>query len=219
MLNDTTEIDIVSRAEQPNVRNPNRSRASFDSIFEDFLCDVRFEGSELIDLGPGQFDFGELARARGAARIVGIDKDPAVIELGRHKGFDVRPGLLQGLRASAFPEGFDGVFCKFSVSPFWAREDAQIHALVDEVAGLVKAGGWAWFAPWNGVPRRRRLSAARVRQVLDIQAGAFRTHGFDAFDISDDLARRYGITGGVANHALFTLNLPLPDAVARCARL
>lgn len=88
MLTDPAEIEIITRASQANVRDPTRSRRHFEHIFEDFLAAVDLSGHRLLDIGPGQYDFGVMARERGAT-VVGIDRDPAVLELGRHKGFDV----------------------------------------------------------------------------------------------------------------------------------
>ncbi len=218
MLTDPTEIEIISAARQKNVRDPNRSRAPFDRIFADFLPDELFAGTTVIDLGPGQFDFGEMARARGATRVVGFDRDPAVVGLGRHKGFEMVEGRLQELRAADFDGGFGGVFCKFSINAFWGRSLDEVRALTAEVARLVRAGGWSWIAPWNGAKGEAR-SDEEVAAFLIAQADCFREHGYDAIDLGDELSRYYGVHGAVANHALFTRNLALPERVRGCAPL
>jgi hypothetical protein len=218
MLTDPVEIEIISKARQKNVRDPNRSRAHFDRIFADFLPDELFAGADLIDLGPGQFDFGEMARARGATRIVGFDTDPAVVELGRHKGFEVVEGRLQQLRAADYPGGFHGVFCKFSINAFWATSLEEVRAHATEVARLVRPDGWSWIAPWNGVKEDQR-TADEIASYLAAQVACFREHGYDAIELGDELSRYYGVHGAVANHALFTRNLALPERVASCAAL
>jgi len=64
MLTDPEEIRIISIARQKNVRDPNRSREHFHHIFKDFFSKSDFNGLRVLDLGPGQYDFGELARER-----------------------------------------------------------------------------------------------------------------------------------------------------------
>lgn len=218
MLTDPVEIEIISGAKQPGVADPRRSREPFARIFEDFLEGVAFEGARCIDLGAGQHDFGELARKRGA-EVVATDNDPAVLELGRHKGFDSREVQLRKLVAAGLDGPYDGVFCKFSINAFWHLQPGAGRAAVDEIAGLGRPDGWSWIAPWNGVPKKAELSPDATQAVLHDQAAAFRAHGYEAFDLSDELARRFGVSGAVANHALFVRNLPVPPEVAACPSL
>jgi ribosomal protein L11 methylase PrmA len=85
MLTDSIEIEIISKAKQKNVRDPERSRQHFERIYDDFFGSVNYRNKTFLDLGPGQYDFGVLAELRGA-KTVGFDNDPAVLELGKHKG-------------------------------------------------------------------------------------------------------------------------------------
>ncbi len=66
MLTDPVEIEIISKARQKNVAGSRRSRVHFNRIFEGFLKRVKFSKTRVIDLGPGQYDFGVLAMERGA---------------------------------------------------------------------------------------------------------------------------------------------------------
>lgn len=214
MLTDPREIEIASRARQKNIRDKNRSRAHFYNIFEDFLGPLDLTGQRLLDLGPGQFDFGIVARERGA-ETVGIDNDPAVVELGEYKGFKAIYGRIQDVTADSMGGTFDGVFCKFSVNCFWHWDDpAAQDDLVDRIAGLMKPDAWSWIAPWNGVPKAAILSEAEIQETLDRQRERFRHHGYRCFELPRELAARYGVTGTVANHALFTRNL---DVVLRAS--
>lgn len=215
MLTDPREVEIISKARQKNVRDQKRSRKHFESIFQDFLNPIDLTGHDLLDLGPGQYDFGVLALERGA-RTVGIDNDPAVIELGRYKGFEAVYGRIQEMTPEAFGRAFDGLFCKFSINCFWYYDDPEAQdALVDRVVGLMKPDAWSWIAPWNGVPKKAELEQDEVDRVLARQIDRFRHHGFRAFDLSTELATRYGITGAVANHALFVRGLNVPKGVER----
>ena len=195
MLRDPIEIEIASRARQPGIRNPRRPRSHFENVLADFLGDELLQGKRLLDLGPGQWDFAELARERGAQSITGIDNDEAVVELGLYKGFDAVLGDLRDLDAALGP--FDGVFCKFSINAFWAATDEDAAAYARSVAVL---GGWAWIAPWNGAPAS---FTGDVERRLAAQTEGFASCGFEVIQLSDEQTQRYGVTGTVANHPLF----------------
>jgi hypothetical protein len=211
MLRDPVEIEIASRAQQPGIRDPNRPREHFDHIFDDFLRGDVIAARDLIDLGPGQWDFAELARERGVGSVTGIDRDEAVVELGHYKGFRPLLGDLRELDPGELGT-FDGVFCKFSLNAFWAATDDEAVAYVGRIGELVRPGGWSWIAPWNGAPAE--LPQDAIDRRLAAQRSAFREHGFDAYELPVELARRYGVTGRVANHPLFVRELPGPPAAA-----
>ena len=217
MLTDPIEKEIIAKARQKNVRDPSRSREHFERIFKDFLGDVDLNGQLLLDLGPGQFDFGVMARERKAT-VVGIDNDPAVLELGRHKGFKIIEGQIQKLNPDDFPDKFDGIFCKFSINAFWFHDDFdELRKSVNGIVNLMKPDAWAWIAPWNGAPKNANLSENQIREVLSVQRDEFVKHGFQAFNLTTLLAKRYGIHGTTANMALFARNVSIPKKIAGCS--
>ena len=219
MLTDPKEIEIISKAKQKNVRDHKRSRTHFTNIFSDFFKDIIFENCTLLDLGPGQYDLGELARTRGAITH-GIDKDPAVIELGQYKGFPVKQVDLRRFQAHDFDITYDGVFCKYSINAFWFFDDEQNHLKhIRQIGSLIKENGWAWIAPWNGIPKKASLSSAQVSQVLSIQTEEFKRLGFQGFNLTEKLAKYYGVHGSTANRALFLFNLKVPNFLAKCEHL
>lgn len=173
----------------------------------DFFEDRHFAGRRCLDLGPGQYDFGVLARERGAT-VVGIDNDPPVLELGRHKGFEVVAGNLKSLSVASFGAPFDGLFCKFSINCFWFGDNAA--ALADfsrRLAGCVLPDGWLWIAPWNGVPKQNPPDPDAQREILDRQRSLFEAMGCTAIDLTPKVAARYGVRGTVANNVLFVRGL------------
>ena len=211
MLVDPRAIAIMRSARQKGLRNPQRSRQVFENIFADFFAGISWAGTCAFDLGPGQWDFGRMVRPLSCA-VAGADKDDAVCALAKYLGFSCYPlnfqnaGALRGVK-----DTFDGLFCKFSINALWFPDDAAQMTFVDDVAGLLKPGGWAWIGPWNGKRDNPNVDAAHI---LGVQAERFRHHGFRAFDLTEALSVRYGIHGDTANRALFTRNLPVPDAVA-----
>lgn len=204
MLTDPKEIEIISKALQKNVADPNRSRDHFYNIFQDFLGKVSFENTSTLDLGPGQYDLGEILRDKGG-HCWAMERDPAVIELGNHKGFDVVTGDLKKIDPSMFPLKFDGLFCKFSINAFWFHDDLdKLKNHIDNVCSLLKPGGWAWIAPWNGVPKKAGLSETQIKSVLDAQISYFEANGFSYSELNEKETKRYGVSGTVGNNALFT---------------
>ena len=205
MVTNSEEIAIISRARQKNVADPARSREHFCHIFEDFLVNRDLRGQEVLDLGPGQWDFGELCRERGVRTVVGIDSDPAVIELGRYKGFTAlegdlkRPWEIEGMKA------IDGLFCKFSINAFWHADDEfSAQRMIRLYLALVKPGGWAWVAPWNGVPKTLNASERVLSTLVEQQRIWFEEAGFRARELTRQEAIRYGVHGEVFNSPLFT---------------
>ena len=206
MLTDPKEIEIISTAKQKNVRDPKRSRAHFENIFEDFLKDAPFEGN-LLDLGPGQYDFCELARLRGGV-CTGVDFDSPVIELGKYKGFDVVEMNIQKLVSYKFEKKFIGVFNKFALNAFWFHEDEALHReFIFSLCKLIEPTGWAWIAPWNGVPKKVDFSPSQIEDVLNTQKETFMENGFTIHNLKKEEAIYYGINGNVANNVIITKNL------------
>jgi len=210
MLTDPVEIEIISKAKQKNVRDPKRSRQHFERIYADFLSDVDCDNKIFLDLGPGQYDFGVLGSERGAT-TVGFDNDPAVLELGRVKGFEVHDIQLKSSVSEEHLARYDGLFCKFSINAFWFADDLnKLEKSIEALDKLLNGDGWAWIAPWNGVPKNKELTDEQIHNIVAKQNDVFSSLNYEVFDMSDDLARHYGVNGTTQNHALFIKNLSVP---------
>lgn len=210
MLTDSKEIEIISRALQKNIRNPHRSRIHFLRILEDFFSNIQFEEKIFLDLGPGQYDFGVLARERKAS-VYGIDHDPSVLELGKYKNFTVKFQNIMNFKASDFPFQFDGLFCKFSINAFWFFNDDEKHVrFINEIGKSIKPGGWAWIGPWNGLLANQDISKKEINHVLSVQSKSFMELGFSQINLTKKLTKYYGLHGNTCNRALFCLNLNKP---------
>lgn len=213
MLTDPRALAIISRARQRNVAKPDRTGGDFERIFLDFFPDPPgagfFAGKLLLDLGPGQYDFARMVRARGG-RCENIDNDPAVNDLGEYLGFTVHPGNLKRVDLRPFAGRYDGLFCKLSINAFWWPDPQESRDRVRALDGVLHAGGWGWIAPWNGRPAGN-ADAGLARPVLQSQAEAFGACGWTVLDLSERQARSYGLTGRVENHALFLKNLHVPE--------
>lgn len=202
MLEDPKAREIISKARQSNVADPDRSGSDFDNLFADVFSDHDFSGQLVIDLGPGQYDFATRVRERGG-EVHNVDRDPAVVELGRHLGFEVFDHDLRKLRRLELTGRYDGVFCKFSVNAFWPAEPDDVTAATVTITDLLAAGGWGLVIPWNG-PGRRSADDPEIPLRLKLQAKAFRACGWSGYELDDGLCKRWGVTGKVANHVAFT---------------
>ena len=206
MLYDPEEIEIISKATQVNLRDPRRPRAPFVNILEDFISPRQFSAKTILDLGPGQFDLGELTIPFGAV-VDTIDNDPAVIALGRHKGFRVFELDLANLEpyVARHSGQYDGLFCKFSFNAFWFSNPHDVKRHTDQLCALMKEDAWAWLAPWNGsyhgVPERLR------GELLRAQIDSFLAKGFHCLDLNNWQSHRYGVHGLTANRPIFTRHL------------
>jgi hypothetical protein len=207
MLTEKDEIKIISNAKQKNIRDPNRSREPFDRIFHDFFRDTQFQGGVYLDLGAGHYDFGEIIRQRGGECHC-VDKDPAVVELGRYKGFHVIEHDIKKINSDVIEIKYDGVFNKFSLNAFWSwREDERQEEMVANLANFVKPEGWAWIAPWNGVPKKDLLSSSDIERVVSRQKELFLSHQFECITLTKSQSEIYGLTGTIANNVIFIKNL------------
>lgn len=87
MLYNEQEISLMANAIQPNMRK-NGSVASVQHIVQDFFTPDHFQGKHVVDLGPGQCDFLDIAKRFGAITY-GVDFDPCVTELGKLRGHNM----------------------------------------------------------------------------------------------------------------------------------
>lgn len=203
MLTNIHEIKIISKARQKNVRDPKRPRKHFENIFNDFFLNENFNDKIFLDLGPGQYDFGVLAKERGAKQVYAIDNDEAVIELGQYKNFNVKFGDLKKLNYDLFSSKFDGVFCKFSINALWHDNSSFYYNL----ERMLTNKGWAWLAPWNGKKKNSILNKADVARLLDLQVNEFKKRDFEVFILNEEHQIKYGVHGHVENNILITKNL------------
>jgi hypothetical protein len=213
MLEDPRAREIIRRARQPNVADPDRSGSDFSNLFADVFADHDFSGELVIDLGPGQYGFALGVRDRGGV-VHNVDRDPAVVELGRYLGFEVIQQDLRALSELGLAGRYDGVFCKFSVNAFWPAEPQGVRAATAAITELAADGAWGLVMPWNGQGKRPD-DDPEIPMRLELQMEAFRIAGWSGYELNDALCKRWGVTGRVANHVAFATGLqPLDERVS-----
>lgn len=211
MLLDNTEIEIMKTAEQVGLRDPNRSAWPFERIIKDFFEDNHFLDKSVLDLGPGQYDFNELARKKGSKGYA-IDFDPTIIRLGHYKGFEVINADLRTISINTFGHRFDGIFCRSSINAFWfAKNLDRLCEHIENIANLISDDGWGFIVPWNGVSPSLNLTATREQEILQLQQQAFEDQGFCLCEMSEEKANYYGIFYPNQKPTLFLKNLIAPS--------
>ncbi|MDQ7018963.1 MAG: class I SAM-dependent methyltransferase [Robiginitomaculum sp.] len=138
----------MSAAGQHNLRKPDISVESFRLIIKKYLRRSAFKNKRILDIGPGQCDFLDMAKKAGADRTYGCDFDPAVGALGKLRGHDMTiANLKQGWPYKG--EVFDGIFCRGSLNCCWFSSEERLAAFLDDMAASLSPDGWIWIAPWN----------------------------------------------------------------------
>lgn len=148
MLYTNAERSLMAGAIQEGMRSKNIPQRPFANIIADALGKKQLAGRHVLDIGPGQCDFLDIAKQRGA-HTYGVDFDPAIVRLGQLRGHE----MLQANLMQAWPYEaamFDGIFCRGSINCHWfASKGAMLEQFLDQLHAALKPGGWLWIAPWN----------------------------------------------------------------------
>ena len=191
MLFGNDEIEIMANAVQLTLREPTYSDVAYKRIFQDFFCTRDLRGSEILELGPGQYDFARLVEAAGA-KVVGIDHDPAVVALGQKRGYEVIHENFRSFDWGSLAAQFDGLFCRGSINAFWFSEPETLAEFVNNICSVLKPEGWGWITPWNANPTTP--TPGFIREILQAQRQSFERHGFRSYEPTPEIAGRYNIS-------------------------
>ncbi len=99
-------------------------------------------GLSVVDLACGDGIYARKLRRRGAARVVGVDISPEMINLARRAEEATPLGVEYVLADVAdvhLDARFDIAFCSFLFN--YATSRAELRALIESVARLVRPGG------------------------------------------------------------------------------
>lgn len=129
------------------VSNPHRY-AGTRRLFDDCLSGISLTDKRVLELGPGTCCFLDLAKAHGA-NTFGVDKDPAVVELGELRGH----AMLAHDYYKSWPPidaNFDGIFIRGSINCFNLTIPA-LERLLNSIILHTNSGGWLIFIPFNTI--------------------------------------------------------------------
>lgn len=176
MLLDDEEIQIMASALQPQLRERDGTDDNIaKAIYADFLAKRDLTGNRVLELGPGQFDLVRTVAAAGAT-VVAMDHDPAVVALGKKRGYDVILADVTTFDWSSLRGEFDGLISRAAISPTWFRDNEASGAFVDAISSVLRPDGWGWILPWNSGIDSADLD--RVLTILRAQREAFVRNGF-----------------------------------------
>lgn len=165
MLYTEREYRVMEKAVQPNMRKLTNVQP-FINIINDYFSRAHFMGKHILDIGPGQCDFLDLAKKYGAVTY-GVDGDPAVVELGEMRGHKM-------MRVSSFQsewnygtEQFDGMFCRSSINYLSCAflPDGAIE-FVKKLLMSAKPTAWIWIVPWAKCPEGQEDMEKPTRRLI-----------------------------------------------------
>lgn len=191
MLYNEQEISLMANAIQPNMRK-NGSVASVQHIVQDFFTPDHFQGKHVVDLGPGQCDFLDIAKRFGAITY-GVDFDPCVTELGKLRGHDMAEAQNFQKTWPYEKSKFDGIFCRGSLNYYTTVKNGPQDAIVflAKLFSSLKPGGWIWIAPWAKYSEEQTAIAP---EILTLVHTFLKKHGVTIAVPSRGAIAHYGVT-------------------------
>lgn len=190
MLYTDEERAVMAQAIQEGMRSKNVLRAPFVNVIADALRPEQFAGCRVLDIGPGQCDFLDLAKQHGA-QTYGVDFDPAIVRLGQLRGHEMQ--LANLMQTWPYEAGmFDGIFCRGSINCYWfTAKGTALEQFLDQVHSALRPGGWMWIAPWNRpVAGSAADSQEEVKAIINAWAA---TNGIELWHPDSTHINRYGI--------------------------
>lgn len=188
MLYSQAEIDIVKDAQEPGIRNPQRPRIHFERIIGRFFKNYDFKDKVILDLGPGQYDFCELVRQKGAIPYA-IELDESVVRLGQYKKIEVLKGNLTDTKVyESFKGKIDLLFCRGSINCSWFKDKNEHEEYLNNMLSVLKENGSAWISPCN-----EPATAPFYQNCLETQLEFFERNNFYTFKTHKVQAYMYGI--------------------------
>ncbi len=116
-------------------------------LIDEFLPDYYFEGKRILELGPGQCDFLDVAKRKGAETF-GVDFDPAIVKLGTYRGHSMTlANLYQGWPLRG--QKFDGIYSRVSTNIYRYKELDALRRFLADIAASMELGAWFLWVPFN----------------------------------------------------------------------
>lgn len=190
MLYNEQEISLMANAIQPNMRNKT-SIVPFQHIVQDFFTQEHFQGKHVVDLGPGQCDFLDIAKHCGAITY-GVDFDPCVTQLGKLRGHNMA-GAQNFQETWPYEKNkFDGIFCRGSLNYYATVKNGPQDAIafLSQVFSSLKPGGWIWIAPWAKFAEEQADIASEVFALVHT---FLKKHGVTIAVPSKGAVTHYGV--------------------------
>lgn len=161
----TTDYDPIAEDYQRAKQHPWRQHIEAFTLFG-LLPDLR--GKSVLDIACGEGYYTRKLRDRGAARIIGLDLSPRMIELARAQESEQQLGVEYRVgdgKALSFNGEFDIVFAAYFLN--YARDARELQEMCDAISRALKPGG--------------RFITVNANPMLDWDASrSYRQYGFEA---------------------------------------
>ena len=186
MLKDNREIEIMAAARQEGLRSPsNYNSEKIKRLIEDFV-DIK-PGGEYLDIGAGQWDFADIINSKGGV-CEGVDRDPCVIELGKHRGYKGY-NITYTKEPLNLNKQFDGVFSRGSINPAsYSYNFDFLRSFIDEIEDAIKPDGWGLIIPWYG----RVTNELEKEEAFKVLDAAFKLKGYKRISLTHEQLLKYG---------------------------
>src|ERR1044071_5473675 len=117
---------LMARAAPGNCRGPSPRDwwDGFLRILDAFFTPGDLSGRRIVDLGPGHYQFCTLVAAASGCPI-GIERDPALVELGVELGYEVVEKDVVAVSPVDVGGPVDGLFAKYAVRTFEATSSEE----------------------------------------------------------------------------------------------
>jgi toxoflavin synthase len=161
----TTDYDPIAEDYQRARRHPWREHVetfTLSGLFPDLA------GKAVIDIACGEGHFTRWLRERGAARVVGVDLSPRMIELARAQEAKQRLGIDYRVghgRTLAFDAEFDIAFAAYFLN--YAHDRRELQEMCDSLSRVLKPGG-------------RFITVNTNPKIAWDTSRAYRPYGFEA---------------------------------------
>lgn len=203
---DAQAIAITTRVTQ---YSPARG-VRISNIINDQFERYHFRGKTILELGPGHYSFSMVARHLGA-RMLCVDRNPTLLELGRYLGFEVYDMDFYALTAETLGRQVDGLWLKGAFNACYHPCVATVDRFVGQLNKLLAPAGWGWSVTTNK-PDERMIAqlgdevTGYQQARIEAQRAAFVRYGWSATPILEGDRRRYSLKhkGGLY---YFTKNL------------
>lgn len=189
MLYTDEERAVMAHAIQPNMRAAKISQTPFRNIIADYISENSFKGARVLDIGPGQLDFLDIARELSATSTTGVDFDPAIKKLGELRGHEVH--TVDFRQKNPFGSSkYDLIFCRGSINCFWFATEERLSEFLQSISDAMSATARIWIAPWNKPASGQEEYAANVNEIVNKWVNAI---GASISYPPASLQARYGI--------------------------
>ena len=168
MLYNDIEKELMASAIQVNMRTSSAAvHRGISSIVDSYWNHIDFHGLRILDIGPGQCDFLDIVKEKGAITF-GVDFDPAVVKLGEMRGHNM---TLCNLREDLpFKDmTFDGIFCRGSINCYWFAQpdNSLLLQFLDHITKSLRPNGCMWILPWNKPADNQENLVDATRATID----------------------------------------------------